>query len=104
MELEELGKVDLKVLQQSIENENETSLISRLLLFEINNPEKLAADCIYKLRRWSLDSRFNEVKRMISDESSSPESVLHYMKELTEIRQKLTDIAREREKYLKSDL
>ncbi len=104
MELEELGKVDLKLLQKSMENEGEQNLISRLMLYEINNPDKLAADCIYKMRRWSLDSRFNEIKRMISDESSSPDSVIHYMKELTEIRNKLTEIAKEREKFLKSNL
>lgn len=104
LELEELGEVDLKILQKSMETESEQGLMSRLLLHEVNNPEKMAADCIYKLRRWSLDSRFNEIKHMISDEASSPDSVIHYMKELTEIRNKLTEIAKERDKYLKLDI
>jgi len=104
MELEELGEVDLKKIEKFSKNEKMQNLISRLLLIEINNPSKLAADCIYKIRKWSLDSRFNEIKRMISDEASSPDSVIHYMKELTEIRNKLTEIAKERDKYLKSNL
>jgi len=103
-ELEELGKVNLKEVQKSVESDHDQNLISRLLIYEINNSTKLAADCIYKMRKWSLDSRFNEIKRLISDEASSPESVLHYMKELTEIRNKLTDIDKERSKYLKSNL
>jgi replicative DNA helicase len=103
-ELEELGRVDMKVLQQQLESDQNSPILSRLMLFEINHPEKLAADCIYKIRKWSLDSRFNEIKRHINDEASSPDAVLHYMKELTEIRNKLTDIARERDKYLKSEL
>jgi len=104
MELEELGEVDLNVLQKSMKTETEQGLMSRLLLYEVNNPEKMAADCIYKIRRWSLDSRFNEIKRMINDEVSSPDSVIHYMKELNEIRNKLTEIAKERDKYLKSNM
>jgi DNA primase len=104
LELEELGEVDIKVLQKELDPEQDSSIVSRLLLFEINNPAKLAADCIYKMRKWSLDSRFNEIKRHINDEASSPDAVLHYIKELTEIRNKLTDIAHERDKYLKTNL
>ena len=104
LELEELGEVNLKLLQKELDSERDSSIVSRLLLFEINNPVKLAADCIYRMRKWSLDSRFNEIKRHINDEASSPDAVLHYMKELTEIRNKLTDISRERDKYLKTEL
>lgn len=100
IDIEEHGEVDPAALKKKFETEQ----LNHILLTDTNNPEKLAADCIYKMRKWSLDSRFNEIKRLISDEASSPESVLHYMKELNELRNKLTDIEKEREKHIKTNI
>jgi len=48
--------------------------------------------------------RFNEIKKLMNEEASSDESVLHYMRELTDIRQKLTEIEKERLRHFKLDL
>jgi len=103
-EIEEIGHIDTKILGQKFNSEGEQQLITKVLLDDINNPLKFAVDCTYKMRKWSLDSRFNEIKRMINDEASSPDSVLHFVKELTEIRAKLNEIEQERAKYVKNNL
>jgi len=99
---EDSGDIHLDDLKR--DNRMLEQMLPRLNMIEINNPEKLAADCIYQIRKWSLDSRFNEIKRLINEESSSEKSVMHYMKELSAIRKKLTEIEHEHAKYLKTHL
>jgi DNA primase len=88
---EETGHINLDDLHQP----DKENLLSKIALIEIANPDKFMADCIYQMRKWHLEQRFNEVKRSIHEEASSEESVMHYMKELTTIRSKLSKIEKE---------
>jgi DNA primase len=97
---EETGHIALDNLHQP-EKEN---LLSKIALTEIANPIKYMADCIYQMRKWHLEQRFHEVKRSIHEEASSEESVMHYMKELSAIRQKLSQIEKEHKNHQFSKL
>ena len=103
-EWEETGSVDQQRLTSEFSHAAEGTFLARLLLLEINYPEKLAADCIYRLRKRSLDKRFNEIKRIMNEESASHNAVMHYLKELTEIRHKLSEIEKEHTRFVKANL
>jgi len=104
LQWEEMGKADLKSINNKFSSKDEQTLLSKLYISEINNSNKFAADCIYKLRKRSLDLRFNELKRLMNEESSSHDSILHYMRELNAIRNKLSEIEQEHARYFKLDL
>jgi hypothetical protein len=101
---EELGQFNLKDIEKSLTTEMEMNTFSRLNLQVIHNPMKYAAGCIYKMRKWHLDSRYNEILRLMKEESASIESKNHYTKELTNIRIRLTEIENEHGKFIHMDL
>jgi DNA primase len=101
---EELGHFDSKEIEKSLTTEMEMNTFTKLNLQVINNPLKYAAGCIYKMRKWHLDSRYNEILRLMKEESSSAKSKSHYTKELADIRQHLTEIENEQNKYIKIGL
>jgi len=101
---EELGHFDSKEIEKSLTTEMEMNTFSKLNLQVINNPMKYAAGCIYKMRKWHLDSRYNEILRLMKEESASAKSKSHYTKELTDIRQRLTEIENELGKFLNLSL
>ncbi len=103
-EWEDTGAVDQNRLKQEYADKSESTLLSRLFLLELFNTEKLAADCIYRIRKRSLDKRFNEIKRLMNEESASHNAVMHYLKELTDIRHKLSEIEKEHQRYAKINL
>ena len=47
------------------------------------------------MRTLAFNYRFNEIRRLMQEESSSQEAIMHYMRELTDIRKKLSDIEKE---------
>lgn len=85
---EETGHIALDDLHHA---DHET-LISKIALIETADPYKFMNDCIYQMRKWYLEKRSEEIKRAIREEASSEASVLHYMKELTSIRNKLSQV------------
>jgi len=97
---EELGKFNIKEIEKSLTTETEMNTFSRLNLQVINNPLKYAAGCIHKMRKWHLDSRYNEILRLMKEESASDDSKSHYTKELTDIRIRLTEIDNEQSKFI----
>jgi DNA primase len=97
---EELGHFDLKEIEKSLTTEIEMNTFSKLTLQVINNPQKYASGCIYKMRKWHLDSRYNEILRLMKEESDSVKSKSHYTQELTEIRKHLTEIENEQNKFM----
>ena len=101
---EELGQFNLKEIEKSLTTEMEMNIFSRLNLQVFNNPMKYAAGCIYKMRKWHLDSRYNEILRLMKEESASTGSKDHYTKELSEIRIRLTEIENEQVKFIKINL
>jgi DNA primase len=101
---EENGQFDSKEIEKSMTTEIEMSTFSKLNLQVINNPLKYAAGCIYKMRKWHLDSRYNEILRLMKEESTSEKSKNHYMKELTDIRSRLSEIENEQGKLMKNNL
>jgi DNA primase len=101
---EEHGEFDSKEIEKSLTTDVEMSTFSKLNLQVINNPLKYAAGCIYKMRKWRLDSRYNEILRLMKEESASAKSKSHYTQELTDIRQRLTEIENEQGKLMISAL
>jgi DNA primase len=101
---EEHGHFDAKEIEKSLNTETEMNTFSKLNLQVINNPLKYAAGCIYKMRKWRLDSRYNEILRLMKEEADSAKSKSHYTKELTDIRQRLSEIEQEKGKFMTNNL
>ena len=104
MTWEETGNIDQNLLLHEYADKPESTLLSRLLLMEINNTEKLAADCIYRVRKRALDKRYDEIRRHMQEEADSANAVMHYMKELNDIRHKISEINDEHDRYTKVNL
>jgi hypothetical protein len=101
---DELGRVSIHDLTAKM-NDRENNLVTELLLHETRDLAKFTADCIYQIKKWTLDQRYNEIKRLMHSETSgSKDPALHYIKELNAIRKKLSEINEEHNKYLKIDL
>ncbi len=101
---EEYGHFDVKEIEKSLNTETEMNTFSKLNLQVINNPMKYAAGCIYNMRKWRLDSRYNEILRLMKEEADSVKSKSHYTKELTDIRQRLSEIEDEKGKFVSNNL
>ncbi len=101
---EDLGHFSLKDLEKSITTESGINLISKLSLQVIQQPLKYAVGCIYKMRKWHLDARYNEILRLMKEESTSSKSKSHYTKELTEIRLRISDVENERQKMFNTKI
>ncbi len=101
---DELGRISIHDLTAKM-NDRENNLVTELLLHETSDLPKFTADCIYQIKKWTLDQRYNELKRLMHSETSgSQDPALHYIKELNAIRKKLSEINEEHNKYLKIDL
>jgi len=100
---EDLGHFDLKKLQNTIESEEILSLLTKLSLKTIEQPLKYACGCIYQMRKWHLDSRYHEIMRLMKEEAESAKSRTHYMHELRDIRQLITEVENERKKMFNMD-
>jgi len=94
---EENNKIDINRIKDNL-SEELLQVITRLSFFEIENIEKYTRDCIYQLRKWHLNVRYSELRRMLQEESSSPESVTHYMKQLAEIKNSLLEVEEQHKK------
>jgi DNA primase len=101
---EEVGTINISKINKEFSSKTKAALLSKLFIQDIHDENKFAADCIYKIRKRSLDIRFNDIKKLMNEEASSDDSVLHYMKELTEIRSKLSEIEKEHARHFKLDL
>ena len=98
---EDFGEIHVDSIHKKISSQENTKILSKLIIQEIQEENKFAVDCIYKIRKRSLDMRFNEIKKLMNEEAGSDESMLHYMRELTDIRQKITEIENERSRHFK---
>jgi len=89
-ELEESGRVDItEVMQAFQDDDGMRTILSELALYEQNDPKKYALDCIYQLKKRVLEKRAAEVRLLIKDESSSSDSVAHYLQELNSINKEI---------------
>jgi DNA primase len=101
---DELGRISIHDLTAKL-NDQENNLVTELLLHETRDLTKFTADCIYQIKKWTLDQRYNEIKRLMHNETSgAKDPALHYIKELNAIRKKLSEINEEHNKYLKINL
>ncbi len=98
---EEENQIKISQIQDELDTEHK-STFSKLSLLEIDNTDKFVKDCVYRLKKWHLNSRYSEIRKMLQEEVASPKSVTHYMKELTQVKKKLMDI--ENEHYPKNNL
>lgn len=78
---EEMGHFSLKELEKATTTESGMSLISKLSLQVIEQPLKYAAGCLYRMRKWHLDVKYNEILKLMKEESASSKSKSHYTKE-----------------------
>ena len=88
---EDKNIVSLSHLQNELSDDLKEILIG-LSFNEIENISKFTNDCIYKLRKWHLNARYAELRRMLQEESDSEKSVNHYMKELNNLKMKLIEV------------
>jgi DNA primase len=88
---EDKNIINLSQLQNALSNELKEILIG-LSFNEIENISKFTNDCIYKLRKWHLNARYTELRRMLQEESDSEKSVKHYMKQLNDLKKKLIEV------------
>jgi DNA primase len=101
---EERGRISIHDLTSEI-SEEERNLLSALLLHEIQDVRKFTADCVYQIKKWALDQRYNEIRRLKHTESTDAgDTSLQYARELNTIRKKLSEIDAEHSKYLKINL
>lgn len=88
---EDTNSIELSQVRNLLHDSLKDILIG-LSFNEVENIGKFTNDCIYKLRKWHLNSRYAELRRMLQEEAQSEKSVLHYMKELNEIKKKLIEV------------
>ena len=88
---EDKNIVSLSHLQNELSDDLKEILIG-LSFNEIENISKFTNDCIYKLRKWHLNARYAELRRMLQEESDSEKSVNHYMNELNNLKKKLIEV------------
>ncbi len=97
-DLEEEGKIDAnKVILhfQKEEDEEITQVLSELMLIEDTPSIKFARDCLFQLQKWQLEKRSREISQLLREEQSSPESAMHYTRELSSIRKELNRLEKE---------
>jgi DNA primase len=88
---EENNDINIYQLQNELPDNLKEVLIG-LSFNEIENISKFTNDCIYTLRKWHLNARYAELRRMLQEESDSEKSVNHYMKELSDLKKKLIEV------------
>ncbi len=95
-ELEETGSVnETSVLNQFQDDPEIQAILSELALREFSNPEKLAKDCIFQLKRWRLEKEADELNALIHNDAESSEAWMHYSKKLTQIRKQIHQLVKE---------
>jgi DNA primase len=90
-EWEDRNSIELSKVQSGL-NEDIIPDLSALSFNEVENIPKFTNDCIYKLRKWHLNARYGELRRMLQEESKSQKSVNHYLNELNEIKKQLIEV------------
>ena len=100
---EERGHISIHDLTATLST-GENNLLTGLMLHETPDLPKFTADCIYQIKKWALDQRYNEIKRLMHTDSSANDYALEQIKELNEIRKKLSEVDEEHSKYLKINL
>jgi len=89
-ELEERGIVDAKsVMLQFEEAVDVQAALSALDLMEFNDPFKFARDCIFQLKKWSLEKKAQEFQELIRSDHESQDAVAHYTMELMRVRKEI---------------
>ncbi len=89
-ELEERGTVDAKsVMLQFEEAVDVQAALSALDLMEFNDPFKFARDCIFQLKKWSLEKKAQEFQELIRSDHESQDAIAHYTMELMRVRKEI---------------
>ncbi len=89
-ELEEHGKFNVKeIMLQFEEAVDVQAALSALDLMEFNDPFKFARDCIFQLKKWSLEKKAQEYQDLIRSDQESKEAVAHYTMELMQLRKQI---------------
>lgn len=81
-------------------NENELSSLNLILVTGMAVSQKFAEDCIFRIKKWNLDQNYNEIKQRLQEEKSSKEAVNHYLKELSKIQKKISDLEKNKPREL----
>lgn len=92
-EIEETGRIDVNsLMEDQEENKSLYGLISELAFQEQPESIKFARDCVYQIKKRYLEKKSREISTFIKAESDSIESIMHYTKELTQIRKEIAEL------------
>ncbi|MCB0283136.1 MAG: DNA primase [Calditrichaeota bacterium] len=95
-ELEESGEISIHGLYANPElNDNQHKILARLTIETFEKDIKYAQDCIFQLKKWSLEKSARDISQHIKAEEASPEAAMHYTVELNRVRKKIARLERE---------
>ncbi|MHB2155779.1 DNA primase [Calditrichota bacterium GD2] len=95
-ELDEVGKVDKsEILSQFQEAVDVQAALSALDLMEFNDPLKFARDCIFQLKKWTLEKQAQEIQELIRSDHESQDALAHYTVELMRVRKELNRLVKD---------
>ncbi|HGY55438.1 MAG TPA: DNA primase [Caldithrix abyssi] len=95
-ELEEEGAIEAdKVISHFQEDAEVTQILSEMMLSDETPSIKYARDCLFQLQKWQLEKRSREISQLLREEQSSPESAMHYTRELSNIRKEINKLEKE---------
>ncbi len=94
-ELEDSGQLDKQaILAQFEETLDVQAALSALDLMEFNNPLKFARDCIFQLKKWTLEKQAQEFQDLIRGDVESQEAIAHYTVELMRVRKQIDQLVK----------
>lgn len=98
-EFEETGQINLNAFFETShepDNKNTAALLARLMVSSNNLSLKFAEDCIYQVKKRRLQKEADEISRQIHAEASSPDSLMHYMSELTRVKKEIVRLGQKK--------
>jgi hypothetical protein len=92
-ELEDVGHIDVNTfLSEDNGDDKMVSRIAELVMTQESQSLKFAQDCVFQVKKWHLEKKSRELSRFIKAESDSPESMMHYTRELSKTRKELSEL------------
>jgi len=102
-ELEEHGNINIHTLfENPALSEDQHRLLTKLTIDPDEKDLKFAIDCIFQLKKWRLEKSARDLSQHIKAESKSPEAMMHYTVELSQLRKQIAQIQKDHVEEVKS--